>query len=315
MAHGLTTRDLRLICAIADERSIAGAARRLSYSQPTASQHLAAIEARMGAQLVERGPRGARLTELGRLAHSHAVEVLDRLTLADAELRLQIEHGLATLRLGMFSTSGSELVPRAIAALESSGIRVDVLEADIPALLEALARREVHAALVYQRPDQPQPSVEGVRFEHLLDDDHLAVLPAGHPAASAPSITLADLSRERWIAAPSDDDPSFTTLLRACQIQGFVPDFAYRVDSFAVTQGFVAAGLGVSLLPRLGLALVRDDVVVRPLAATRVVREVYVGYVTSLPPILRNRLTAALNVEAVALSRAGEPEQAWPDAS
>jgi DNA-binding transcriptional LysR family regulator len=202
----------------------------------------------------------------------------------------------------MYATSGSELTPRAIARLADAGVRVDVLEADVPDLLEALARREVHAALVYQRPDQPLPTVDGIRFEHLLDDDHLAVLPAEHAAAKSTSIALGDLSEERWIAAPSDDDPSFTTLLRACRLEGFVPDFAYRVDSFAVTQGFVAAGLGVSVLPRLSLVLGRDDVVVRPLTGTRIVREVYVGYVTSLPPALRSRLLAALKAEADAVA-------------
>ncbi len=130
--------------------------------------------------------------------------------------------------------------------------------------------------------------------ERLLDDDHLVLLPAGHPAADHARVALADLRGERWIAAPEDDDPSYVTLLDACRREGFEPVFASRIDSFQMTQGLVAAGLGISLLPRMALTPLRDDVVVRPLAGARVVREVGVAMLSTVAPHLRERLLRAL---------------------
>ena len=60
--------------------------------------------------------------------------------------------------------------------------------------------------------------------------------------------------------------PDGQILLRACAIAGFDPDVAFQSDDYNAIQGFVAAGVGVSLLPDLACVTVRDDVAVRSLA-------------------------------------------------
>lgn len=294
MARGIEARDLRLIAAIAAEGSVAGAARRLDYSQPAASEQLRGLEARLGARLVDRGARGATLTELGELLADRGAELLDGLALIEADVRRQAEHGVSTLRLGTFPSAGEELAPRAIAALSADGMRVEVSEAEVPQLLDALRRREVHAALVFASPDDPLPPLPGVAYEPLVDEDHLVVLPRDHPAAARETVRLRDLRDESWIAGRSDDDPSHSALARACRREGFEPRFSHRLDSFPMTHGFVAAGLGISLLPGLTRTPLRDDVVLRPLVGARIVRSVQVALLDSLAPALRSRLLEAL---------------------
>ncbi len=168
----------------------------------------------------------------------------------------------------------------------------------MPELLRALERRQVHAALLFATgPEQQLPPLDGVRVTRLFDDEHLVVLPTGHPAAAGGPVALETLREERWIAAPSDDDPSHVALVEACRLRGFEPAFAHRIDSFAVTQGLVAAGLGVSLVPRLAIVPLRDDVVVRPLADVEIVRPVFVAHLEMLAPALRERLFDALRPE------------------
>ena len=53
-------------------------------------------------------------------------------------------------------------------------------------------------------------------------------------------------------------------MLRACQDAGFQPRIAYQSDDYFAIQGLVASGMGVALIPGLGLASTRDDVAVRP---------------------------------------------------
>lgn len=295
MPRGIELRDLRLICAIAEEGSLAGAARRLSYSQPTASQHLAGLELRLGAKLVERGARGARLTEVGQLLADHADELIERVAVMEGDVRRRAEHGVSTLRLGTFPSAGSDVAPQAMAHLAAQGLHVQLVEAEVPELLRALERREVHAALLFATgPQQSFPPLDGVHVERLFDDEHLVVLPVGHPAAGDGPVTLEQLAGERWIAAPSDDDPSHVALVAACRERGFDPAFAHRIDSFAITQGLVAAGLGVSLVPRLAIVPLRDDVVVRELADVRIVRPVFVAHLATLAPALCQQLLNAL---------------------
>src|SRR5918999_593542 len=112
----LDVRRLEVLCAVARHRSLSAAAASLSYTPSAVSQQIAALEREVGVGLVERGPRGALLTEAGRALVGHANEILGRI--ADAHEELQAMVGLQTgrLRLGAFSTAGAVLVPRAVVA-------------------------------------------------------------------------------------------------------------------------------------------------------------------------------------------------------
>jgi len=145
-------------------------------------------------------------------------------------VRRHVEHGVSTLRIGTFGSAGSELLPRALERLVASGLRVEVVEGEVPQLIGALRRRELHAALVFTRPEEAAPAPDGVAFDPLLDDEHLVVLPARHPAAARAAVALNELREERWIAASADEDPSHATLAAACRRAGFEPAFAYRLD-------------------------------------------------------------------------------------
>lgn len=100
----LELRQLHVLKAIAQEGSLAAAARALHYTQPTITHHLAVLESHFDARLVQRGPRGAALTELGAVLLPHAEAVLERLRLAEREVRDLAERGAHTLHIGTFPT-------------------------------------------------------------------------------------------------------------------------------------------------------------------------------------------------------------------
>ena len=62
---------------------------------------------------------------------------------------------------------------------------------------------------------------------------------------------------------------------QACMRFGFDPRIAFETDDYNAVQGFVAAGVGVSLIAELGLRTIRDDIVVRPLGRDTPVRQIY----------------------------------------
>jgi DNA-binding transcriptional LysR family regulator len=64
-------------------------------------------------------------------------------------------------------------------------------------------------------------------------------------------------------------------MLEACAAAGFNPDFVVESDDYATAQGFVAAGLGVTLIPRLGLGQRHPGVVVRRVRNPEPVRSIY----------------------------------------
>lgn len=101
-----------------------------------------------------------------------------------------------------------------------------------------------------------------MRLVPLLDDPYLAVLPRGHRLAGRRSVRLAELAEEDFVGSEWPG-PCLDAQLDACAAVGFRPRFVVESEDYMTAQGFVAAGLGVSLVPRLGLGSRHPGVVVR----------------------------------------------------
>ena len=293
----LDLRQLATLRAIDRTGSIAGAARDMYVSQPTVTHHLDALERSVGTRLVARGPRGTHLTDIGRVLLVHADAVLDRLASAEDEVRALAAQGVATLRVGTFPSAGATLLPRALSAVQSAtGVRVELTEGETPGLLRAIDEGALHAALLYADLDSALDLPEGWRCTWLLDDPFLLALPAGHPLGDRGAVSLRDLADEGWILARDPGDPADLALMSAAAHQGFVPRAVLRTDDFAVSFGFVAAGLGIALIPRLAREP-HPGVIVRPLEGVTPARSVHFARpVQAPPPVIR--LEAELLAEA-----------------
>jgi DNA-binding transcriptional LysR family regulator len=246
-------RRLRSLCAIADHGSLTAAADSLSFTQPAVSQHLAALEAEVGAPLVTRSRGGAELTAAGRLLVEHARAALDRLAVAEVQLAdlLELEH--RRVRLGANSSSLARLVPLAMAGLRRRlpDAAVTIREAGPPAALAALRRGELDVAVTFRRLGGEPP--EGVEERLLLEESMYAAIPRVHRLADEAEIELAALRDDPWIQGPSATSPGLIREL--CRDAGFEPRIAFESDDPLATRGIVGAGLAVSLVP----SLTKDD--------------------------------------------------------
>jgi DNA-binding transcriptional LysR family regulator len=165
-------------------------------------------------------------------------------------------------------------MPLAIAAFraEHPGIELSLILAEPEDSAPLLKSGEIDLALGFD--SRIRGEVDGIARRHLLSDPMFLVLPAEHPLAHKRNLRLADLADDAWIAGTSDCECN-RLISRACIIAGFEPRIAFETDDYNAMQGFVAAGVGVSMIAELGLSSVRDDVVVRALGRETPVREVY----------------------------------------
>ncbi|HEU4657029.1 MAG TPA: LysR family transcriptional regulator [Capillimicrobium sp.] len=275
-------RRLRAFHAVAERRSFSAAALELGYAQSVVSHHVAALEAEFGVTLVDRSTRPVSLTEAGRRLATHAVEVLGHVAAAEEELRAVagVETGL--LRIGAFSSACTSFVPAALASFEARhpgiDVRLEGLESE-PAL-HRLRAGELDLAVVWSLdgPAAPGPGDGVFERRHLADDHYRIALPARHRLARRRRVELADLAGERF-SGPVGGDPGADAYLRwlrdACAAAGFEPDVAYEVVDVTIARAFVAAGLGVAVLPELTLGNTGADVVVRELPGSNPFRAVY----------------------------------------
>lgn len=110
-----------------------------------------------------------------------------------------------------------------------------------------------------------RPEVGGVEMIHLFDDPMYVAMRVGHPLAAAGPLELARFAEESWMLATTRTCPDSRLFLRACHAAGFEPRIALQNDDYQAILGFVAAGVGIALIPDMVARGVRGDVVVRNL--------------------------------------------------
>ena len=271
----LDPRKLRVLREVAERGSLSAAAHSLSYTPSAVSQQIAALEREAGLPLLERGPRGARLTEAGRTLVRHAGDVLTRLAAAEDELAALAGLHAGQLRLGWFATAGPILMPRAIAAFRRRhpGIAIVPVEADPDECVDLLRAGELDLGLVYEFELQDFRAGDDLEQVPLLDDHLSIALPPGHRLVERDRLTMRDLAGEAWIQGVRHGS-TVDVLYRAARLAGFEPNVAFQTDDHMAVQGLVAAGVGVAFVPRLTLPTVRPDVAIRPLERPRIVRRV-----------------------------------------
>ena len=265
----LDVRRMTVLREVATQGSFSAAAEALSYTQSAVSQQIAALEREAGTKLVERSARGIRLTDAGEALVRHTEAVLANLAEAEAELEALAGVKGGRVRLASFPSAGSAIVPQAIANFRSRhpAVELSLIEAEPQESLPRVRAGELEIALTYSPSMYSDESLAGFDAEDILEDPFYLVLPAGHPLAAKPKLRLKELASEPWITG-TDSCPCTGQVQWACTVSGFDPHVAFESDDFATVQGLVAAGVGVALIPRLGFATARDDIVVRELCGT-----------------------------------------------
>jgi DNA-binding transcriptional LysR family regulator len=272
----LDVRRMRVLREVAAQGSFSAAADALAYTQSAVSQQIAALEREAGIRLVERNARGVRLTDAGRALVEHADAILARL--ADAEAELEAIAGLrgGRLRMAAFPSAGATIMPEAIARFRERhpGVELTLEPAEPEPSLTQLRAGKFDLVLDITAGYRVSGD-DGFERLHLLDDPMYVALPKGHPLARKRNLKLAELADESWILGTTGSCPDVSIFLRTCQLAGFEPSVTFNSDDYFAIQGFVAAGMGASLIPDLALISVRDDIVVRSLGTRPPVRVIW----------------------------------------
>lgn len=198
----LKSRQMLLLIALYEVKSLRKAAAMLNMTQPTATKLLQDLEHNIGLPLFDRGRRGMQPTNYGEVMIRHA-----RLVLADLErTRLELEAlssgATGQIKIGAVISAIPFLLARAVAKLKRQHPRlfvsIDVGTSD--ALVPALAKGELDVLLA--RPlvlaDRPE-----FNYEELVGEPLHIVSRVEHPLASAASVSLQDLAPWPWTLLPA----------------------------------------------------------------------------------------------------------------
>jgi DNA-binding transcriptional LysR family regulator len=262
----LDVRRLQIFMAVAEHGSFTAAAEALFMTHSAVSQQMALLERQLGVPLMTRGPRGVDLTEAGRLLAERSTGLLGTMAAVERELR-DLKSQQRSVRLGAFPTAGAELVPRVVREFRRRHPDTRLLlrsapAADMAAVLRAGA---VHVGLVWDYDFLPRSVPADVEWLHLADDPVVLLLPADHALAGKPAVALSEFADEQWVVR-GHSAPYDTAFATMCQLAGFEPRVGFQTGDYLSAQGLVAAGVGISAMPRPAVGVLHPDVRMVPLS-------------------------------------------------
>lgn len=271
-------RRLRVLCEVARRGSFSAAAASLGYTQPAISRQVALLEAELGTLLVQRLPQGVALTDAGRMLVRRGESILTQLDELEGELGALAGLEGGRLRFAAFSSACATLAPLVISRFRERypAVEMTVTTADPADSIPGLRAGEFDLVLTNDNPAGLGPegatvtvgdrmATGSVDLEALFDEPMYLALARDHPSASAERLSLVEFAQERWLSAVPGACPDARLLRRACHDAGFEPQIAFESNEYSVILGFVAAGVGVALIPDMAARNVRDDVIVRAL--------------------------------------------------
>ncbi|MEI6318953.1 MAG: LysR family transcriptional regulator [Pseudomonadota bacterium] len=252
-------RSLRFFVHIADAASITRAAVQLGIAQPALTRHVQAMESQLGAPLLERLPRGVRLTAAGRKFLEHARRVVRELDRAQAELTHSAQPAGGRVILGVSPTLAAWLVPGCVERCRSEApeLSIKVVEGFSPQLADALGTGRVDVALL----TNPQPA-RALRYTPLLSEPIVVVGPRG-AAPARPFFTLAELARTPVLISDGIRAALEEQLARA----GARINVEVEIDSIEAIRALLLRGATHALMP---VSTFHDDIASGRLSAWQI---------------------------------------------
>jgi molybdate transport repressor ModE-like protein len=272
----IDVRRLRVLRALADHGTVAAAAQALHLTPSAVSQQLAALEREVGQPVVERRGRGLVLTGAADVLLEHAHALFAQLERAEADVAAHGRGELGTVVIGAFPTALTSIAAPAAQALAGAHprLRLELRDVESPHCFTALAEEAIDVAVSMESASAPPPNDPRFARRPLLDDPLDAVLPPDHRLAGREAIALDALAEDTWVG-PSPGTSCHEVTMAACAAAGFTPRLVHRTNDFTALMTFVAAGLGVTLVPRLAQGTTPDGAAVVALRGKPPARRVF----------------------------------------
>jgi LysR family hydrogen peroxide-inducible transcriptional activator len=239
--------QLRYFVAVAEEGSFSRAATRVRVAQPSLSQQIRKLEAEVGQPLFDRLPRSVVLTEAGHCLIDYARKILSSIDDARrcvGELKGEIGGKLA---VGAIPTIAPYVLPKLVRKFQEHypAVTLEIVEDVTDGITRRIEAGELDVALA--STCQPSPTL---RRESLGNEPLLALVPEGHPMAKKTQVEMDDLKSQRFLLLHEMHCLSRQVhhLLESRHLQ---PEIALAGSQLGTIANMVAAGIGVSIVPRL----------------------------------------------------------------
>jgi len=239
-------RDLELFVAVADAGSIARAAERCHTVASAVSKRISDLEDNFGTSLLVRGAKGVELTAAGNALLARARVLLHHATQLDGEMRRHASGAHGYVRVFANISAIVEFLPRALASFAEA-------HPDIHVHLEEHVSSQTAASVADGTADfgivSELPVIDGLTTLPFRTDELALILRPDHPLATRGAVDFNEVAQLPFVGLHAGSS-LHRLLTQAATEAGTTLNWRIQVTSFDAACAMVAAGLGVSIMPR-----------------------------------------------------------------
>ncbi|MDM9383641.1 LysR substrate-binding domain-containing protein [Chlorogloeopsis sp. ULAP01] len=257
-------RHLHYFIAVAEELNFGRAAERLHIAQPPLTRQIRHLEEELGVKLFHRTTRRIQLTEPGRVYLAEARRVLAQIQEGIVLARLASRGEIGRLVIGFEGSSAYDIVPLSVKVFKERFPKVNLIVYEMTTGDQVQALHNAHIEIGFVVP--PLSNACNLMVENILREPLVVALPQTHHLSNQSELNMANLNDETFIICPRHHKCGlYDHVIAVCHQAGFSPRLTQETSEVQSILGFVAAGLGVALLPASVTHLQKSGVVYRRL--------------------------------------------------
>ncbi|WP_409298974.1 LysR family transcriptional regulator [Peribacillus sp. SCS-26] len=243
-------RQLRYFIAIVEEGSISGAARRLHLAQPPLSHQLKLMEEELGVILLERQGKKSEITDAGNALYKHALQMTSLMEEGMKEIKEIGTEVQGVLHIGVNTLSSFPLSQFLLKFQRKyPHVHYKIVQSDSPHLSELIENRSLDLAIIRL------PAKEEIfEFISIEEDTFVAVFPEDF-AVSGDSFDIKEISSFPLILPSIEGLGIHSMIMEEFTRLGITPQLIGECSDIALLLQLVAAGFGISIVPRSVLSV------------------------------------------------------------
>jgi DNA-binding transcriptional LysR family regulator len=255
--------QLKYFVAVAEELNFARAAERLHISQPPLTRQIQQLEKELGVQLFNRTTRRVQLTEAGQIYLEEARATLAQVKRGVSVARRANRGEIGRLVIGFEASSAYDILPQSRQLFKKQFPNVELKFVDMRTDDQAQALHEGWISLGFVLPPLHN---DALAVETVLREPLVAAIPRNHPLSRKSKVALQDLAAEAFVMSSRNNRCGlYDQVISVCHHAGFTPKVVQEANEMQIMLGFIAAGIGVSLLPEHVRRLRKPGIAFRPL--------------------------------------------------
>ena len=310
-------RHMRYFLAVGEELNFRKAAERLSIAQPSLSVQIQDMEDEIGTPLLQRNTHRVALTPAG-FEFLESCRRLLREVEDSKQKALRIARGeWGQLTIGFVPSLGYRLLPQALRAYRAKypDVELQLTEMDTSRQIRAIEDHRLDVGFIGL--GQSSERLNELQTVLVAKERLFAVVPQNHAlstlSAQQRGVPLHSLAAERFLLADIQSAPLFNPWLKVlCQQAGFQPSIVQESGQPITVLNYVAAGLGITILPGQYRSLVAAAISFLPLVRPIIHYRYYAAWLPQNKDVSLERFINAAKQTAKSSERPRQDSQSKP---